>query len=80
MKGGIGPSGERGVLASQDSKEAAMRKIALAFAALALIAVTLTSVMKSTPTGAQSPEATVSILEMMSQATDLPVAPHADAI
>jgi hypothetical protein len=56
-----------------------MRKTALAFATLALIAMTVMSVMKS-PTGAQSPDATVSALDMMSRATDLPVAPHADAI
>lgn len=57
-----------------------MRKTALAFAAIALIGMTVTSVMKSTPTGAQSPDATVSVLELMSQAVNLPVAPAYDAI
>jgi hypothetical protein len=61
-------------------KEARMRKTALAFAAIALIGMTVTSVMKSTPTGAQSPDATVSVLELMSQAVNLPVAPAYDAI
>jgi hypothetical protein len=56
-----------------------MRKTALAFATFALIAMSVMSVMKS-PTGAQSPEATVSVLDMMSRATDLPTAPAYDAI
>jgi hypothetical protein len=57
-----------------------VRKTTLAFAAIALIAITTMSVMKSTPTGAQAPEPMVSVLEMMSQATGLAVAPTPDAI
>jgi len=57
-----------------------MRKTALAFAVIALMGVSVASVIKSTPTGAQSPDATVSVLELMSQAGNLPVAPAYDAI
>jgi hypothetical protein len=66
-------------VASQQ-KEAPVRNTALAFAAIAVLAMTAMSVMKSTPTGAQAPDAAVSVLEMMTQTTDLPIAPAPDAI
>ena len=56
-----------------------MRKTLLAIAVMAMLD-SIASVMKSTPTGAQAPDATVSVLKLMSQAVNLPVAPAYDAI
>ena len=56
-----------------------MHKTIFGLAAVALMAVMVGSVMKSTPTGAQATAPAASAFELMSQSTDLPVSPGYDA-
>ena len=57
-----------------------MRKMMVVAAAGALVIAAGAFVIKSTPTSATQASQTVSALELMSSAKDLPVAPHTDAI
>jgi hypothetical protein len=56
-----------------------MHKTVFGLVAVALMAVMVASVMKSTPTGAQATKPAASALELMSTSTNLPVAPAYDA-
>jgi hypothetical protein len=60
--------------------EAKMRKMMVVAAAGALVIAAASFLIESTPTSATQAALGPSSLELMSNAKDLPVAPHADAI